>query len=102
MTAGVDRCAHCGTTLERPGDYCLTCRSANADAVVVAVEGERATVTVLLDGAVLGETAVTTTAEADEELAVTARRNFAGRLVDEVRRRRPEAVYLAGDREPVR
>jgi hypothetical protein len=99
MTAGADRCAHCSTDLERPGDFCLTCRSANADAVVVVVDGERATVTVLRDGSVLGETVVATTAEPDPVRAGTARRNYAGRLVDEVRRKRPEAVYLAGDRE---
>ena len=102
MTDGVDRCANCSTPLERPGDYCLTCRSANADAVVVAVDGERARVSVLREETVLGETVVTTTAEPDAELAGTARRNYAGRLVDEVRRRRPEAVYLAGDRDPIR
>lgn len=102
MTVGADRCANCGTGLERPGDYCLTCRSANADAVVVSVDGERAVVTVLRDDSAIGETTVTTTAEPDPERAGTARRNYAGRLVDEVRRKRPEAVYLAGDRELAR
>ena len=102
MTPGVDRCAACGADLERPGDYCLTCRSANADAVVVAVAGERATVTVLDGERVLGEAVVTTTAESDPERERTVSRNYAGRLVDEVRRRRPEAVYLAGDRTLVR
>ncbi len=102
MTAAADRCAHCGVPLERPGDFCLTCRSANADAVVVAVEAERATVTALLGDTVVGKFAVATTAEPDPERAGTARRNFAGRIVDEVRRKRPEAVYLAGERPVVR
>lgn len=102
MTAAADRCGHCGIPLERPGDFCLTCRSANADAVVVAVAAERATVTALLGDAVAGEIAVTTTAEPDPERAGTARRNFAGRIVDEIRRKRPEAVYFAGERPVVR
>ena len=43
-------CRCCGTSLERPGDYCLVCRSANADTVVVDCERERAFVTAPLVG----------------------------------------------------
>lgn len=102
MTAGIDRCAGCGTELERPGDFCLSCGSTNAEAVVAELDDEHATVTMLGDEVVLGETIVTTTAEPDDAFAATATRNYVGRVVDEVRRKRPEAVYLAGERRLAR
>jgi len=92
-------CRCCGTSLERPGDYCLVCRSANADTVVVDCERERATVTSLLDERVVAERTVTTAEEDDERWAPAELRNYAGRVADEVRRKRPEEVYAAGDRE---
>ncbi len=92
-------CRHCASALERPGDYCLVCRTANADTVVVDCDRERATVTSLLDEAVVGERTVTTAVEDDERWAPTELRNYAGRIADEVRRKRPEEVYAAGDRE---
>lgn len=95
-------CRRCGTALERPGDYCLECDSSNADAIVVDVDPERATVSVLDDGEVLAETVVTTVPEDDDERRPTAVRNYAGRIADEVRRKRPDAVYAAGEREVVR
>jgi hypothetical protein len=92
-------CRCCGTSLERPGDYCLVCRSANADTVVVDCERERATVSSLLEDEVVAERAVTTAEEDDERWAPAELRNYAGRIADEVRRKRPEEVYAAGDRE---
>lgn len=100
--SGTAACRDCGTPLDRPGDFCLTCRTANADAVVVEVGTDRATVTVLRDGEVLGETAITTVLEPDPERRTTERRNYAGRIGDEIRRKRPEEVYAAGDREVIR
>ena len=88
--------------LERPGDYCLTCDTANADAVVIGFERDRATLTMLDEEEVVGETAITTTPESDEEATVVELRNFAGRVADEVRRKRPETVYAAGARDPLR
>ena len=95
------RCGSCGSALEKPGDFCLVCRSANADGVVVDVGPERAVLTFLLSEAVVGETTVTTTPEPDDERASVQRRNFVGRIADEVRRKRPEAVFLAGERDVV-
>jgi hypothetical protein len=92
-------CRCCGTSLERPGDYCLVCRSANADTVVVDCERERATVSSLLEDEVVAERTVTTAEEDDERWAPAELRNYAGRIADEVRRKRPEEVYAAGDRE---
>ncbi|WP_254838688.1 DUF2103 domain-containing protein [Natronomonas marina] len=92
-------CRCCSSDLERPGDYCLVCRSANADTVVVDCERERATVTSLLDDEVVAERTVTTAEEDDERWAPAELRNYAGRIADEVRRKRPEEVYAAGDRE---
>jgi len=45
---------------------------------------------------------VTTRPESDERFTEIQLRNFAGRVADEIRRKRPETVYAAGEREPLR
>ncbi|MFB6120387.1 MAG: DUF2103 domain-containing protein [Halobacteriaceae archaeon] len=92
-------CRRCATPLDRPGDYCLVCDTANADAVVVAADRDRAEVTMLYEESDVGTTTVTTTPEADAETEPIELRNFAGRVADEVRRKRPDDVFAAGDRE---
>ena len=93
-------CRQCASPLERPGDYCLVCRTANADTVVLELARERATVTTLDGKTVLGRHVVTTTPEpSDSKRTVAALRNFAGEIADEVRRKRPEEVYATGDRD---
>jgi len=96
-----DYCRTCSSPVERPGDYCLVCRNANADGAVVDVGEDRGRITVLSGESVVGETVVRTTPETGERER-TERRNFAGRIVDELRRKRPESVYMAGDRETLR
>jgi len=93
-------CRRCGTPLRKPGDYCLTCNTANANAVVVEFEADRARLTMLDEDEVVGETTVTTRPETDEQLTQIQLRNFAGRVADELRRKRPDTVYAAGAREP--
>ena len=93
-------CGRCAAPLEKPGDYCLVCRTGNADGVVVECARDRATLSILDEKAVVGETTITTTPETGEAEPVELR-NFAGRIVDEVRRKRPEAVYLSGDRDVI-
>jgi len=95
-------CRRCGTPIEKPGDYCLTCNTANADAVVAEFETDRAHLTMLDEDAVVGRTTVTTRPEEGERLSEVQLRNFAGRVADEIRRKRPETVYAAGEREPLR
>ena len=95
-------CRQCGTPLQKPGDYCLTCNTANSDAVVVEFDEDRARLTMLDDDEVVGHTTVTTRPENDTELSHVQLRNFAGRVADEVRRKRPETVYAAGERDPLR
>ena len=112
-------CRRCGSPLDRPGDYCLVCDTANCDVVVVEFAPDRATLTFLrepdddvgggaaaADGgdgpSVVGETTVTTVPEADEEGRPVQLRNFAGQVADEVRRKRPATVYAAGDRDALR
>ena len=95
-------CRHCASPLERPGDYCLVCRTPNVDAVVLDLARDHATLTMLDEEAVVGRTDVTTTPEDGGEAGVVELRNFAGRVADEVRRKRPEEVYAAGDREVLR
>lgn len=91
-------CQRCGTVLEKPGDYCLVCRTPNADGVVAVVHEDHATLTILDQDRVVGETTVTTTRESGE-LRSVQRRNFAGLIIDEIRRKRPVAVYVSGDRD---
>jgi hypothetical protein len=95
-------CGRCGTPLDRPGDYCLTCNTANSDAVVVEFAEDRAELTMLDGDDVVGHTTVTTRPEHDAELTRVQLRNFAGRVADEIRRKRPETVYAAGERDPLR
>jgi hypothetical protein len=95
-------CRCCASSLERPGDYCLVCRSANTDTVVIDCERERATVTCLLEDEIVAQRTITTKEETDDRWVTAERRNYAGRIADEVRRKRPEEVYATGDRETVR
>jgi hypothetical protein len=95
-------CRQCASPLERPGDYCLVCRTPNADAVVLELDRDHATLTMLDDEEVVGKTDVSTTPEEGGEAGVVELRNFAGRVADEVRRKRPEEIYAAGDREVLR
>lgn len=96
------RCRQCHSELDKPGDYCLVCRSANADSVVCEIARDRVTLTMLDGEAVLGETTITTVPESGDPAEVVERRNFAGRVADEIQRKRPEAVYAAGDRDVLR
>ncbi len=96
-------CRQCGSSIDRPGDYCLVCRTANADAVVLELERDRAVVHALFEEDVLGSRVVTTTPEAaDSEFGRTELRNFAGLVADDVRRKRPDAIYATGDRDVLR
>ncbi|MFB6087547.1 MAG: DUF2103 domain-containing protein [Haloarculaceae archaeon] len=95
-------CRTCGTSLDRPGDYCLVCRSANADTVVLELSRDRARVTALADETVVSAREITTTPEDGGETGVVELRNFAGLIADEVRRKRPDEVYATGDREVLR
>ncbi len=95
-------CRHCASPLEKPGDFCLVCREANADAVVLDVARDRTTMTMLEDDDVVGETTITTVPEDGDEAEVVELRNYAGLIADEIRRKRPEEVYASGDREVVR
>lgn len=99
-------CSRCHTPLDRPGDYCLSCGTANCDAVVIKFDRDKATLTMLDGESILGETTITTVPEPDDDrddrAVVVELRNFAGRVADEVRRKRPETVFAAGEREPLR
>ena len=95
-------CRRCGTPLERPGDYCLVCDTANCDAVVVEFERDRAELTMLDGDEVVGRTTLTTVPEDDPDSETVELRNFAGRVADDVRRKRPETVFAAGNREVLR
>lgn len=85
--------------MARPGDYCLVCHTGNTDTVVLELGRERSTVYAALDGGVVGERVVTTVPEEGERSRPVELRNYAGLIVDEIRRKRPGEVYGWGDRE---
>lgn len=91
-------CRGCGSSLDRPGDYCLVCRTPNTDTVVLDVGRRRSAVYAALDGEVVGERVVTTVPQDEERKRRVELRNYAGLVADEVRRKRPRQVYGAGDR----
>ena len=95
-------CRQCASPLDRPGDYCLVCRSANADTVVLELQRARATVTTLFEETVVARRTVTTTPETDGERERSELRYFAGQVADDVRRKRPEEVYATGERAVLR
>jgi len=95
------QCRRCAQPLDRPGDYCLSCHTPNAETAVVDCARDRATVTCLLDDEVVAERTVTTRPESDPEREPVELRNFAGLVADELRRKRPEEVYATGEREVV-
>ncbi|MEF8776075.1 MAG: DUF2103 domain-containing protein [Haloarculaceae archaeon] len=96
-------CRQCASPLSRPGDYCLVCRTANADTVVLELERDRAAVTSVHGERVRGRREITTTPEPDDsERSLAELRNFAGLVADEVRRKRPEEVYATGNRDVLR
>jgi hypothetical protein len=95
-------CRQCASAIDRPGDYCLVCRTANADTVVLELGRERSTVTTLDDETILGRRTVTTIPESDGERERSELRYFAGQIADEVRRKRPDEVYATGNREVLR
>jgi hypothetical protein len=90
-------CRRCGSRLDRAGDFCLVCRNPNVDTVVCEVGRERASVTGLFEGERVGTWTVTTVREKGEN-EQRERRNFAGRIADEIHRKRPEEVYATGER----
>jgi len=96
------QCGECASPLDRPGDYCLVCRTTNADTVVLELGRSRATVAVLDGDDVVGRRTVTTTPETDGERARSELRSFAGQVAEEVHRKRPEEVYATGDRGVLR
>ena len=92
-------CGTCASSLERPGDYCLTCRTPNTEVVVLDLARDRAVVTCLDDEEVVARRDITTCPEDDPEREPIELRNFAGLVADETHRKRPEEVYAAGDRD---
>ncbi len=93
------RCPGCHAELDRPGDRCLSCGATPTDAVVLAIEDDRATLTMMADNERLGTTTIPTRPESDDPSREIQRRNYVGRIADEIRRKRPDAVFVTGTRE---
>jgi hypothetical protein len=87
------RCRTCNTELERPGDYCLVCNSSNCESVYVSVKDCEARIVFLEEESTVGEKLLPVR-ETTKKLEKTVERNYIGRIVDAIRRRRPSTVYL--------
>lgn len=96
------RCPDCRTELERPGDFCLVCGSQVTDAVVVSLAPDRARVTMFDGPDVLGTTTITTIPDSAERHRERQQRNFVERIAAQIHRKRPESLYVSGERELVR
>lgn len=96
------RCSSCGTELRRPGDHCLVCHEGATDAVVVEISEDRTRLTMMDEADTLGETTITTQTEQTDPAREVQQRNYIARIAAEIRRKRPSAVYVTGDRERVR
>lgn len=92
-------CRNCDSSLQRPGDYCLVCREPNADAVVAVVGNERTALSVFSGEEHLGDTTITTHPETADPEQEVQERNYIAQTAAEVRRKRPEAVYVSGERD---
>ncbi|MFP4632704.1 MAG: DUF2103 domain-containing protein [Halobacteriales archaeon] len=88
------RCRGCYTDLERPGDYCLTCDTPNADVVYVDLHESHAEVVVGLEGEIEAREHHRTHPEDADPARTVAARNYAYGIADDVRRRRPERVLV--------
>lgn len=91
------RCETCSAELERPGDFCLRCRNANCDAVVLSVARTEATLTFFLGTDRQGQTVIPTKTESGGRAEEIQQRNYLSRVGDEIHRKRPDAVYVTGD-----
>ncbi|MFB6196787.1 MAG: metal-binding protein, partial [Halobacteriaceae archaeon] len=89
-------CRRCNSPITRPGDYCLVCNTANCDGVVINADRESATLTMLHDESRIGSTTINTIPEEGDN-GVIEFRNYTGRIADEVRRKRPETVFLSAN-----
>lgn len=88
-------CPSCGSSLTRPSDFCLACRTSSAAACVVTVDGATATVQTLSETAVVDTDSISYTPETGK-LERRAERNFIDRIVAAIRRKRPPRVYVDG------
>lgn len=95
-------CRRCGSSLVRPGDYCLVCHTINTDTVVLELDRDRSTVYSILDDGIVGERVVTTIPHKEDRKRRMELRNYAGLISDEVRRKRATDVFGKGDMEVLR
>ena len=93
------RCETCRSPLARPGDYCLQCREPNADAIVLTIDETEATLTFFSGKERRGETTIPTVPETAERNREVQERNFLSRIADEIYRKRPESIYVTGERD---
>lgn len=94
------KCRYCSTDLERPGDYCPMCHKKNSDSIAVEITRSKAIVYILYDGEVLGKRIIKTR-PMDDKYELKEIRNFVDRITDSIHRKKPEKVYLSGNKQMI-
>lgn len=96
------KCGVCKKKLEQPGDYCLECDTRNCESVYVKTKDKSAEVTFLDTNSVHGKTTLNWIENGESKNERVLERNFVGRIVDIVRRKKPEYVYINADSSRIR
>lgn len=95
------RCQTCNSELESPGDYCLVCRSKNCKSVYVNINDSGCVVKFLTEDEILGEKHIGLNID-NRKFERRVERNFIGRIVDTIRRKRPESIYVKSNPDKLR
>lgn len=95
------RCQTCNNELQSPGDYCLVCNSNNCRSVYVKIDNTKCIISFLTEDEKLGERRIKLRKES-KKFEERVERNFVGRIVDTIRRKRPESVYVNSDPDKLR
>lgn len=95
-------CDVCGKNLDQPGDYCLNCGTQNCEAVYVATEDNNADITFITSDKLLGTIKLDWRKNDNDKMQKTVERNFVGRIVDVVRRKKPDFLYVNSQPKRIR
>lgn len=96
------RCDVCERELQEPADYCLECDTRNCEAVYVETDGKNADVTFLDTDSVFGTSKLKWNDSENSETERVLERNFVGRIVDIIRRKKPQYIYINSDSNRIR
>lgn len=96
------KCGVCEKKLEQPGDYCLECDTCNCESIYVKTDDKNAEVTFLDTNSLHGKTVLNWTENEESKNEKVLERNFVSRIIDIIRRKKPEYVYINADSTRIR